>query len=248
MITSIQNETIKSIMKLKQKKYRDESQLFLVEGYHLVEEARKADCIQKIITTLDETFEEETLHVSLKVMEKLAFTKTPQPIMAICYKNKNQELFKSGKRYLLLDDLQDPGNVGTILRTALAFDYDQIIMSKECVDLYNDKVIRSTQGALLQMKTCIMDLKDAIAFLKQQGVKVYGTCLQNAQSIDCFDGEEKMAFVMGNEGQGVHQEILDLCDERLYIPIQSIESLNVGIAAAITMYHFQKKGEKENEC
>lgn len=240
MITSLQNETIKEIMKLKQKKYRDEKDLFLVEGYHLVEEARKANCIQMLITTLEEKFVEKTLYVSDKVMEKLAFTKSPQPIMAICYKNKNQELLKAGKRYLLLDGLQDPGNVGTIMRTALAFGYDQIIMSKDCVDLYNDKVIRSTQGALFQMNTCIMDLKEAITFLKQQGVKVYGTCLQNAQSIDQHQRYNQMAFVMGNEGQGVHQEILDLCDERLYIPIQSIESLNVAIAAAITMYHFKE--------
>lgn len=240
MITSLQNETIKEIMKLKQKKYRDEKDLFLVEGYHLVEEARKANCIQMLITTLEEKFVEKTLYVSDKVMEKLAFTKSPQPIMAICYKNKNQELLKAGKRYLLLDGLQDPGNVGTIMRTALAFGYDQIIMSKDCVDLYNDKVIRSTQGALFQMNTCIMDLKEAITFFKQQGVKVYGTCLQNAQSIDQHQRYSQMAFVMGNEGQGVHQEILDLCDERLYIPIQSIESLNVAIAAAITMYHFKE--------
>ncbi|WP_270527096.1 TrmH family RNA methyltransferase [Longibaculum muris] len=240
MITSLQNETIKEIMKLKQKKYRDEKDLFLVEGYHLVEEARKANCIQMLITTLEEKFVEKTLYVSDKVMEKLAFTKSPQPIMAICYKNKNQELLKAGKRYLLLDGLQDPGNVGTIMRTALAFGYDQIIMSKDCVDLYNDKVIRSTQGALFQMNTCIIDLKEAITFLKQQGVKVYGTCLQNAQSIDQHQTYSQMAFVMGNEGQGVHQEILDLCDERLYIPIQSIESLNVAIAAAITMYHFKE--------
>lgn len=240
MITSLQNETIKEIMKLKQKKYRDEKDLFLVEGYHLVEEARKANCIQMLITTLEEKFVEKTLYVSDKVMEKLAFTKSPQPIMAICYKNKNQELLKAGKRYLLLDGLQDPGNVGTIMRTALAFGYDQIIMSKDCIDLYNDKVIRSTQGALFQMNTCIIDLKEAITFLKQQGVKVYGTCLQNAQSIDQHQTYNQMAFVMGNEGQGVHQEILDLCDERLYIPIQSIESLNVAIAAAITMYHFKE--------
>ncbi len=240
MITSLQNETIKEIMKFKQKKYRDEKDLFLVEGYHLVEEARKANCIQMLITTLEEKFVEKTLYVSDKVMEKLAFTKSPQPIMAICYKNKNQELLKAGKRYLLLDGLQDPGNVGTIMRTALAFGYDQIIMSKDCADLYNDKVIRSTQGALFQMNTCIMDLKEAITFLKQQGIKVYGTCLQNAQSIDQHQTYSQMAFVMGNEGQGVHQEILDLCDERLYIPIQSIESLNVAIAAAITMYHFKE--------
>lgn len=239
MITSPQNETMKSLMKLKQKKYRDETNTFLVEGFHLVEEARKYHKVLKIITTLNETYDEETIHVSDNVMNKLTFTKTPQPIMALCQKNNSNVICENGKRYLLLDRVQDPGNVGTIMRTALAFGYDQIIMSPDCVDLYNDKVIRSTQGALFQMSVCVMELNEAILKLHKQDVEVYGTCLQNASSIDTYQTKEKMAFVMGNEGQGVSQDILDLCDNLVYIPIQSIESLNVGVAAAITMYHFR---------
>lgn len=239
MITSIQNETIKSLMKLKQKKYRDEEGLFLVEGYHLVEEAMKHQCAIKIITTEDKHYDVETLHVSQNVMNKLAFTKTPQPIMALCRQFNTQEFLEDGKRYLLLDCVQDPGNVGTIMRTALALGYDQIIMSKDCVDLYNDKVIRSTQGALFQMNVCIMDLLEVIPFLQEQGVKVYGTSLHNASSIDEYEKQEKMAFVMGNEGQGISQDVLDACDHALYIPIKSIESLNVAIASAMVMYHFR---------
>lgn len=241
MITSLQNEKIKELMKLKQKKYRDEMNLFLVEGFHLVEEARKNGCIQTLVTTLDDDFAEDTLYVSESVMSKLAFTKSPQPIMAVCQKNNTSKILQNGTRYLLLDRVQDPGNVGTILRSALAFGYDQIIMSIDCVDLYNDKVIRATQGALFQMNVCIMDLKDAIECLKKQNVLVYGTCLLNAKSIDTYSNEKKMAFVMGNEGQGVSQNILDLCDQLVYIPIQSVESLNVGVAAAITMYHFRNE-------
>lgn len=240
MITSLQNEIVKDIMKLKQKKYRDEKQQFLVEGFHLVEEARKNHAIVQIITTLEESFAEETLYVSKQVMNKLAFTKSPQPIMAICQQNSHQTICKDGKRYLLLDRVQDPGNVGTIMRTALAFGYDQMIMSEDCVDLYNDKVIRSTQGALFQMNVCVMNLKEAIHQLNAQGIEVYGTCLRNASSIESYEMKEKMAFVMGNEGQGVSEDVLDMCQHRLYIPIQSVESLNVGIAAAITMYHFHK--------
>ena len=238
MITSLHNETIKELMKLKQKKYRDEVHLFLVEGYHLVEEARNHHCLKTVITTLGDTFDEDTIYVSNNVMSKLAFTKTPQPIMGVCSKITHHELNYQGKRYLLLDRVQDPGNVGTIMRTALALGYDQMILSPDCVDLYNDKVIRSTQGALFQMNVCIMDLKEAIERLQQNHVEVYGTCLRGAKSIDTYDKKDKMAFVMGNEGQGVQEDILDLCDYRVYIPIQSIESLNVAIAAAITMYHF----------
>jgi len=239
MITSLQNETIKSLIKLKQKKYRDETNTFLIEGFHLVEEARKSHKILKIITTLNETFLEDTIYVSDHVMNKLAFTKTPQPIMALCQKNDTNMICKEGKRYLLLDRLQDPGNVGTIMRTALAFGYDQIIMSPDCVDLYNDKVVRSTQGALFQMDVYVLELNKAIEKLHEQDVSVYGTCLQNASSIEMYQAKDKMAFVMGNEGQGVSQDVLDICDHLLYIPIQSVESLNVGIAAAITMYHFR---------
>lgn len=241
MINSIHNETIKKIMKLKQKKYRDDTGLYLIEGYHLVAEARKNQVIQTIITTLSDTFEEETLYVSETIMKKLAFTNTPQPIMAVCEKKETHSIMENGKRYLLLDRIQDPGNVGTIIRTALAFHYDQVIMSNDCVDLYNDKVIRSTQGAIFDMNICIMDLKKAIPSLQENGVQVYGTCLQNASPIDTYDWQTKMAFVMGNEGQGMSHDILELCNHYIYIPIQSIESLNVGVAAAITMYHFQER-------
>lgn len=239
MITSIQNETIKSLMKLKQKKYRDETGLFLVEGYHLVEEALKYQCAMKIITTENIQYDIETVQVSQNVMNKLAFTKTPQPVMALCQQLKTQDILENGKRYLLLDRVQDPGNVGTIMRTALALGYDQVIMSKDCVDLYNDKVIRSTQGALFQMNVCVMDLVEGIVHLQKHGVNVYGTSLHQALSIDEYEKQEKMAFVMGNEGQGISRTVLEACDHALYIPIQSIESLNVAVASAIVMYHFQ---------
>lgn len=239
MITSIQNETIKKIMKLKQKKYRDEQKLYLIEGFHLVEEARKAGCIQMILTTLDDSFEEETIYISQKVMEKLAFTKTPQPIMAVCFK-KEEVLKNNQERYLLLDNIQDPGNLGTIIRSSLALGYDQIILSPDSVDLYNDKVIRATQGALFQMPVAQMNLIEAIDLLHKQQIGVYGTSLHNAMPISDFQIQKQMAFVLGNEGQGVSQAVLDACDHALYIPIKGIESLNVAIAGAIVMYHFPK--------
>lgn len=241
MITSVKNETIKELMKLKQKKYRDETGSFLIEGYHLVEEARKYQCIEKLITTSKNQYKENTIYVSQQVMEKLAFTKNPQPIMAVCKKNDDHRIISDGKRYLLLDRIQDPGNVGTILRSALAFDFDQIIMSNDCVDLYNDKVIRSTQGAIFKVNVCHMDLKEAITSLQKNNIEVYGTCLHNASSIDLYSIKEKMAFVMGNEGQGISQDILDICNHLLYIPIHSIDSLNVAIASSIIMYHFKKE-------
>lgn len=240
MITSVKNDTIKELLKLKQKKYRDDTNLFLIEGYHLVEEAYKNNIVTKIITCTKTNYTNvEIIEVSETVMEKLAFTKTPQPIMAVCSMNIHKNVDYNQNRYLLLDRLQDPGNVGTILRTASALGYKNVLLSKDSVDLYNDKVIRATQGALFTLNISIVDLKDEISQLQKHHVKVYATALRNAKVIEEYDREEKMAFIMGNEGQGVSKDIIDMSDGAMYIPIETMESLNVGIAAAIVMYQFK---------
>lgn len=236
MITSIHNKTIKELMKLKQKKYRD--QYYLVESMHLVEEAVFVHQADLIISTTPVDLGVENLLVSQEVMEKLAFTKTPQPIMARCRVQKNNELL-SGKRYLLLDNLQDPGNIGTLVRTALAFGIDQVILSKQCVDLYNDKLLRAMQGAHFHISCIYRDLQEVIPLLKQNGVSVIGSALENGQPIDTLIKTEQMAFILGNEGNGMNKEILSLCDDIAYIPISTIESLNVAVAGSIMMYHFR---------
>lgn len=236
MITSIHNKTIKELMKLKQKKYRD--QYYLVESMHLVEEAVRVHQADLIISTTPVDLGVENLIVSQEVMEKLAFTKTPQPIMARCRVQKNNEL-RLGKRYLLLDDLQDPGNIGTLVRTALAFGIDQVILSKQCVDLYNDKLLRAMQGAHFHISCIYRDLQEVIPLLKQNGVSVIGSALENAQPIDTLMKTDQMAFILGNEGNGMNKEVLSLCDDIAYIPISTIESLNVAVAGSIMMYHFR---------
>ena len=240
MITSLKNETIKELLKLKQKKYRDETNCFLIEGYHLVEEALKKGIVKTIITCREFEYQDvEVLKVNETVMEKLAFTKTPQPIMALCEMKIHQDVDYNQERYLLLDRLQDPGNVGTILRTASALGYKNVLISKDSVDLYNDKVIRATQGALFSLNISLVNLKNEIKLLQSKGVKVYATALRNARVIDEYSREEKMAFIMGNEGNGVSDEIIDISDGTIYIPIETMESLNVGIASAIVMYQFK---------
>ena len=169
MITSMQNKTVKELLKLKQKKYRKD--YYLVETNHLVEEAIKAKQTDLIISTEPVDLGVENLVVSKEIMEKLAFTKTPQPIMARCFIQKDKKLV-DGKRYLILDYLQDPGNIGTLIRTALAFSIDQVILSNECVDLYNDKLLRSMQGAHFHLSCLYGDLKEIIPALKEKGVYV----------------------------------------------------------------------------
>ena len=238
MITSTSNNTIKTLIKLKQKKYRDETGYYLVEGEHLVEEAMKAKQVECLISTKDITSDLPIVIVSNEVMSKLSFTKSPQFIMAKCKIKKENKLI-DGKRYLILDDLQDPGNIGTLIRTALAFSIDQVILSNNCVDLYSDKLLRSMQGANFHINCIYDDLKTVISTLKKNNVKIIGSALENGQDIKQIKISEKMAFIVGNEGNGMNKDILQECDYVGYIPINTIESLNVAIAGSIMMYHFK---------
>ena len=237
MITSTNNNTIKTLIKLKQKKYRNQFGYYLIEGEHLVNEALKANQVECIITTKPLKSNLEVIEVSEEVMAKLAFTKSPSNIMAKCKIDSNNELMMK-KRYLILDDLQDPGNIGTLIRSALAFGIDQVILSKNCVDLYNDKLLRAMQGANFHISCIYGDLTEIIEKLQANGVVVVGSALENGQDINLIEKTEKMAFIVGNEGNGMNQNILDKCDYIGYIPIQTIESLNVAIAGSILMYHF----------
>ena len=238
MITSTSNNKIKELIKLKQKKYRHQSGYYLIEGEHLVQEALKTNQVVSLITTKKIDSEFEVIEVSENVMAKLAFTKSPAKIMAKCLLPKINQLV-DGKRYLLLDDLQDPGNVGTLVRTALAFGIDQVILSDNSVDLYNDKVLRAMQGANFHLSCIYGNLKEVIDILHQKQVTVIGSALENGKDINLIKQSEKMAFIVGNEGNGMNPEILAKCDQIGYIPIEKIESLNVAIAGSIFMYHFR---------
>lgn len=238
MIRSTANKTIKELIKLKQKKYRQQTKKYLVEGCHLVEEALKYDLVELIISCQPTAYKQKELLVSPEVFAKLSYTKSPQNIMALCKFKESQDIIE-GKRYLLLDNLQDPGNIGTIFRTALALGVDQIILSPDCVDIYNDKVIRAGQGAIFSMPWLYSDLKEAIMSLKAKGVNIVGTSLEAGRNIREISRQEKMAFVLGNEGNGMRPELISCCDVNCLIPISRIESLNVAIAGAIIIYHFQ---------
>lgn len=238
IIASTSNTTIKELMKLKQNKYRQQTKTYLVEGEHLVEEALKSNTVECIISTKETSFP-NTLLVTKEIMEKLAFTKTPQSIMAKCHMIEEIKQIDAA-RYLLLDDLQDPGNVGTLIRTALALGVKQVILSPRCVDLYNDKVLRSMQGANFHISCIYKPLEQVIPALQKQGVIVVGSALEGGQDIQNINVAGKMAYIVGNEGNGMKKELLAMCDHIGYIPITTIESLNVAVAGSIMMYHFSK--------
>lgn len=239
MYSSIQNEKIKSIKKLREKKYRDIEGLFIVEGKNLVMEAYKNNLLKTLIVLDNSSFNLsiETIRVSENVMKYLSELNTPNEIMGICYKKKEKNI--SGN-ILILDNIQDPGNLGTIIRSAVAFSISTIIVSPDTVSIYNSKVLRSTQGLLFDVNIIVRDIRGAIDDLKQNGYKIYGTKVDNGKNLKDIDSTNKYAVIMGNEGSGVNKDILDKCDEYIYIPMnEKCESLNVGVATSIILYEMR---------
>ena len=139
----------------------------------------------------------------------------------------------------MLDDIQDPGNLGTIIRSALAFGVTTIVLSEETVDLYNPKVLRATQGMIFHTNIIVRNVYDWVRMIKASDFKVYGTCVDGGVDVKSLipDDKEKFVLIVGNEGNGVKRRILDLCDENLYIKMNAdVESLNVAVATSILLY------------
>lgn len=240
-ITSINNEFIKKISKLKEKKERYKNNEFLIEGYHLVEEAIKANVLKFVLTNNPkDRYNVETYLVTDEIIKKLSSTTTPQGIIGVCKINNNKELL--GNKFLVLDNVNDPGNVGTLIRSSLGFGIDTIILSNESVDIYNEKVIRATQGGIFNINIVYGDLKKAILELKEKEVTIIGTSLQSCVNLKEVNAFKKYAIVLGNEANGVSKEILDLTDINVRIEMkEKLESLNVAVAGSIVMYYLYTK-------
>ncbi|MET3196381.1 RNA methyltransferase [Bacillus sp. OAE603] len=244
-IDSIQNNSVKAWKKLHTKKGREKAKQYIVEGFHLVEEAIKNDApILHLLLSeeidLPSNFSPgsfELTYISKEVSKELSETETTQGIYAIIEFSYMRVDFAKVSKLLLIDEVQDPGNVGTMIRTADAAGYDAVILGTGTSDLYNSKTIRSTQGSLFHMPILRGDLIEVVSELKEQGISVYGTSLQNAKPFNEVKASNRFAIIVGNEGKGVNSNLLSLSDENLYIPIYGkAESLNVGIAAGILMY------------
>ncbi len=233
-ISSKDNPLVKYLVRLyENKKERDESNKFIVEGYNLVSEAKKQGLLDKVFSIKEEDDYKDAIIVTQDIIKKITNTVTPEGIIAICNKKKDLNL---GNKVLYLDSLQDPGNIGTLLRSAVAFNFDTVVLD-ECVDLYNPKVIRASQGAIFYLNI----LSNSLSELKSLGYKIigtemFGTALNNYKSND-----SKLVLILGNEGHGVRSEYLEFSDINLTIPMNSIESLNVGVAGSILMYELNKK-------
>lgn len=240
IITSLENKKIKNLSKLLIKKYRDQEDKFLVEGEHLVEEALKAGKLIEVIKTEDYEIDYEVpiTIVTYEVLKKLSNSVTPQKVIGVVKKLDEKEI---GNKILILDNLQDPGNLGTIIRSSVAFNVDTIVLSENCVDLYNDKVIRASEGMLFHINIVKKDIEKFIDELHSKGFVVLGTRVTDGENVKNIEVNDKLAIIMGNEGAGVRREVLDKCDKYLYIPMnESCESLNVGVATSIILYELFK--------
>ncbi len=257
IITSKDNEIIKHIRKLKEKKYRDEYNEYVVEGVKIVEEAIKENAkIKQVIVCNDttKTYEIPThimleiakfdcIYVSDKIFNYITQVTNPQGIMAIIEKqDENMQIDYNQDIIVMLDDVQDPGNLGTILRTVDSIGLNQIIVSKGTADSFNSKVVRSTMGAIFRLKIIEEeDLIKTIKELRKHHFKLLVTSLQTENSIYDIDFSKKI-IVIGNEANGVSKEIQDLADEKAKIPMLGrTESLNASVAAGIVMYEYVRQ-------
>jgi len=231
MITSKQNKQFKEWLKLKQKKYRDQYDKFLVYGNHIVDIAqRKGYLLEKISSNP----EDDATLVTREMIQALTQTETIIEPIGICRKIK---LHKKSDRILVLDDVQDPDNVGALLRSASAFGFEKVIISLKTADLYNEKVIRASKGAIFDLDVERKPILEALLQLKKEGYQIaIADAHQNNNPIQT----KPLALVLGNEGQGISTEIRNISDVTLNIKTKNVESLNVSVAGAILMYQWSQ--------
>ena len=236
VIESEENKIIKYVNKLKNSKYIKSEKRFIIEGFHLLEMAKKEDI--DFVLTLEkiDSLDENIIQyiVNEKIMKKLSFNKSFSKVIAVC-KIKDDPLI-DGDFILYLDSLQDPGNIGTILRTALAFNCKSVI-STSLSSFYNQKCIQASQGAIFSLNLIKGDVKMLLGLKKEY--QLIGTSLKE-DTIDLkdFKRPKKAILIVGNEGNGVSKEVLDIVDKTIKIQISNIDSLNVGIATGILLYNY----------
>lgn len=244
MITSKHNARVKAWKKLHTVKGRKESGLFLVEGSHLIEEAWKSDFTIKEILIREDS-EISDLYKSLpqytlskQMFSDIAQTETPQGIIAVIHQGTPGRV--TGDLLLLIDAIQDPGNLGTMIRTADAAGFSGIILGEGTVDLYNDKVVRATQGSIFHIPIMHSELRKQVEELKANGYTVWATALEDAVIFNQQKIPLKTALIIGNEGAGIQTPLLKATDTVVTIPIYGrAESLNASIAAGILMYYLR---------
>lgn len=251
-IESVQNSLVKHWKKLgTTRKERDKFAEFLVEGYHLTEEAlKKKDLIKSLIVREGVEVPAEWdvsdvphYSVTAAVAKEISETEHSQGIFAHCAQPEfSEEEQQSWTTLLLVDAVQDPGNIGTMIRTAAASGIDAVILGKGSADPFNPKTVRSAQGSHFQIPVVKGELPEWIAKVKERNIPLFGTALQNATPVHQMDSQEQFALIVGNEGSGVDQQLLRETDHNLIVPLYGpAESLNVAVATGILLYGLVSK-------
>lgn len=263
MITSTDNKRIKNVVALLEKnKARKELDAFVIEGIKLFEEAPIEDILEVYVAESYKGPRGKLDRIPFEVVKdevfgKMTDTLTPQGIVCVVKKahysledmlsKAKDSKRKSGPTFVVLDKLQDPGNLGTIMRTAEGAGITGVIMSDDTVDIYNPKTVRSTMGSIFRVPfVYTKDLKGAIAKLKENGVECYAAHLKGTKSCYEYDYKKPSAFFIGNEGNGLSDEIAELADTYIRIPMDGqLESLNAAISCAILIYEAKRQKETE---
>ena len=240
LITSTDNKKVKDLVKLKQKKYRDSENKFIIETENLIKEAYIEDYLEEVYILENEELSFNVncpvYYVTESVMNKIKSINTSK-FIGVCKKKESNEYI--GKRYLMLDKVADPGNLGTIIRSAVAFNIDTLILSDDSCDVYNDKTIRATEGALFRLNIIRENLEEALDNLEKLNINIYGTDVVNGQDIDIVD-KTNFCVIMGNEGQGISDKIKKRIKNNIHLKTNNVESLNVAVATSIILYELNK--------
>lgn len=245
VIASLDNDKVKYYYKLQNKKYRDINNEFIVEGEHLVLEAYKTGVLKEVLLEEGEVLplDVEQVEVTKDILKKISTLNSPPKMIGLCEKKIDTTI---GRRILILDEIQDPGNMGTIIRSAVAFNIDTIVIGDNTVDVYSPKVVRATQGMLFHVPIVFYSIDKLIPILKKLKIPVYSTYVKYGEEVKNLSKQEKESFalIIGNEGNGVNPKYLEKSDKFIYIPMNEVvESLNVAIATSIILYEMDKDNE-----
>lgn len=246
-ITSSENKILKLVKHLSKKSKRERNGLFIAEGARIVDDAVKDGHIEFIVATSPcNDFAGDQYIVSEQLFAKLSDTKTPQGIMAVCRMPQwDDEDLKSARLVLVCENTSDPGNLGTMLRTAEAAGADGVILAGNTVDLYNPKTVRSTMGSVFRVP--VFTGGEYIDVLKSLGFTLAVTCLDGAKSLyDADSSGSKIALAIGNEAHGITKALMEKADLRIKIPMSGkVESLNAAIAASVCLYEYRRRLDVE---
>lgn len=249
-ITSISNNIIKEVLSLQNKKFRDELGLFVVEGKKQIDEIPVDWNIKYFVAVKD--FENKILNkdkvyfVSDKIFRKISSTVTPQGIMAVVEQKKfdiNSITNIKDGLFVILDCLQDPGNLGTIIRSSVAFGANGIFISRNSVDVYSSKVIRSAMGAIFKIPIITeCNVKEILKFLKSKNITIYSLDLAAQNYISETNFKNSSAIIVGNESTGIEKDIISTADKRIKIKmVKNVDSLNASVACSVALYEISKQ-------